>query len=267
MREDFKMKNIVLVSLFLSSFICLSAQAVEVQRDYKFCRQAIERIARGNPNDQNNADSRNNKVGYEIPFDFIKDTDAMVGGKESPSKNPKVYERILPGEEGLEPKVTLKTTVKDGILAQYEIEHLDQCKKAMFGGPDCRKRQLIFNVEVHPITNVCYFKDITFYNTEGGVKNITYSIMTEKVCDYLQTHQGEPGNTIEAKFESDPENKDGKWKERFNLKYYNGKTGSSKLGRMVRDLNTRCNSYVQGYTERGANSDKLTAPVQKKSAK
>jgi len=258
MGEDFKMKNILLVSLSLSYFICLSAQAVEVQRDYKFCRNAIELIARGNPDIQGS-------TGKQIPFDFIRDTDKMANGKPGITAEPKTYERVIPMQGGLPEKVTLKTTMKDGILAQYEIQHLNECKEAMMGlkEPKCRLKKLVFNVDVNPVTNVCYFKDITY--SEDDAKVINHPIMNEAICKNFLNY---PNRGLADDFLAKSENENDKWMTRFKMPFRDTKKGLMVPSMLIGKLDANCNAYVQGYNRRGGNSGSTTTvPVQKESAK
>jgi hypothetical protein len=255
--EEVHMKKPVLVSF--SILFCLSTQAAEVERDYKFCREAITNLAQGKL-------ANRNRNGYQIPFEFKAGTDAMAEGNESPTLNPKVYKKSVPApvKDGLPETVTLKTTQKDGIVAKYEIEHLDNCEKSMLGfaEPNCRKKQLVFDVEVNPVTNVCYFKSITYKEFQNGVSNTSHPIMNEKICDYLDTHRGDKTKDIVSKFLEDPENQDGKWIKRFQLDFQAGKTGASSEGRRIRNLDANCNSYVQGYGQAGGPRSNAKGPNQ-----
>ncbi|MGZ5279379.1 MAG: hypothetical protein ACXWC9_05530 [Pseudobdellovibrionaceae bacterium] len=259
------MKNILLVSLSLSSVVCLSAQAVDVKRDYKFCREAIEKIARGNPETHGRPDPRDRSFGYKIPFDFAKNSDAMANGKESPTVNPKIFERSIEVLGGMPEKVTLKTTMKEGILAQYEIQHLDECERSMMGmgEPKCRLKRLVFNVDVDPVTNVCYFKDITYSENDGTVVN--RPIMNEAICKNFMNY---PKRGLADDFLSDPENEKGKWMTRFKLPFRDTKKGLMKPGQLIGQLDANCTAYVEIYNRRGGNSGSTTTvPVKKESAK
>jgi hypothetical protein len=220
------MKKLQISFILLMSLALKTQSAAAIERDFKFCRQTIEKIAEE----------------MKVPLQFDGNQDILKGHTEPIKPGSKTYVKKL--SLGAENPSALSLTVieKDGLVAEYEVLQKDQCK-ADFAGFSCRSTQLNFEVSVDPVSNKCALKSVTHRQYGKGAETIYRTIMNSQICETLR---GLDEDGLIA-FQVAPQNANGKWKTQYGLKMQGGKRSQQKDGIAIKHLQNRCGDFVEGY--------------------
>jgi hypothetical protein len=223
---EVSMRKPKLIFFLLIFFLLKSQSGLAIERDYRFCRQTIESVAKE----------------FEIPFHFQPNTDILQGHNGTRDSGSKTYiKRIALGTEN--PSGTsLKLTEKDGILAEYEIVQKDKCLSG-FTGWSCRDTKLHFEVTVDPVTSKCAFKSMTVKQSGSEAETIHRTLMNTRICDALRGLNQDELNG----FQTSKENENGKWKARYGLIMQGGKRSRQKDGIAIKHFQNKCGEWIEDY--------------------